>query len=106
MSNEKTGRKPLTDQSIIEALETLAAAFPWDRCDIWISREPEGHVTFTATCPLIKNCAENQYLATARILPKRSVTPSKPRHPPGVIRRSCASRRSARWKINSNNSKA
>ena len=51
MSNENTGRKPLTDQSIIEALETLAAAFPWDKCDIWISREPEGQVTFTGYVP-------------------------------------------------------
>ena len=36
---------------IIEQLERMAAAMPWDRCDIWISREPEGQYKFTAYVP-------------------------------------------------------
>lgn len=38
----------MKDQSILEALETLAAAMPWDTVDIWLRREPEGKMAFTA----------------------------------------------------------
>ena len=34
--------------AIIEQLERLGAAFPWDAVDIWVKREPEGRYDFTA----------------------------------------------------------
>jgi hypothetical protein len=36
-----------TDQTIYQALETLAAAFPWDRVSVWVDRQPEGIYSFT-----------------------------------------------------------
>jgi hypothetical protein len=35
-------------QNIIAELERLAEAFPWDVVNLWIGREPEGKVRFTA----------------------------------------------------------
>ena len=40
-------RRP-TESSILNALEALAASFPWDSVDIWIRREPKGEIVFTA----------------------------------------------------------
>lgn len=37
-----------TESSILNALEALAASFPWDTVDIWIRREPKGEIAFTA----------------------------------------------------------
>lgn len=39
----------LTDIAILAALETLAAAMPWDSVEIWIKRNPEGTYYYT-TC--------------------------------------------------------
>lgn len=38
----------ITTVDIIGELERLAAGCPWDRTAIWINREPEGTVNFTA----------------------------------------------------------
>jgi hypothetical protein len=38
----------ITSIDIIGELERLAAAFPWDSVDLWITREPEGRCKFTA----------------------------------------------------------
>lgn len=38
----------MKDNEIMEALETLAATFPWDDVDIWIHRYPQGDMTFSA----------------------------------------------------------
>lgn len=37
-----------TNRDIIEAVETLAASFPWDKVDLWIVRQPEGQMWFSA----------------------------------------------------------
>ena len=37
-----------TESSILNALEALAASFPWDTVDLWIRRQPEGEIGFTA----------------------------------------------------------
>lgn len=37
-----------TNRDIIEAIETLGASFPWDTVDLWIVRQPEGHIHFSA----------------------------------------------------------
>ena len=34
--------------AIIEQLERLGAAFPWDAVDMWIQREPAGKYSFTS----------------------------------------------------------
>lgn len=36
------------NQRIMQTLESLGAALPWDTVDLWIGREPEGRVSFTA----------------------------------------------------------
>lgn len=41
-------KRPLTDSDIVGALENLAARYPWDECDIWVDRKPEGQCRFTA----------------------------------------------------------
>lgn len=33
---------------ILGELERLAASFPWDSVDLWVKREPEGSLDFTA----------------------------------------------------------
>lgn len=33
---------------ILEALEVLAAAMPWDTVNIWIERRPEGKISYAA----------------------------------------------------------
>lgn len=38
----------LTDSPIVEQLELLAAAFPWEAVALWIKRSPEGRCEFTA----------------------------------------------------------
>lgn len=38
----------INDLNIIEQLERLAQACPWQRVDIWTTREPEGKYRFTA----------------------------------------------------------
>lgn len=35
------------NQRILETLESLGAALPWETVDLWIGREPEGHLSFT-----------------------------------------------------------
>lgn len=37
-----------TNMQILQALETLAEAFPWDTCQIEISRKPQGDLSFRA----------------------------------------------------------
>ena len=43
MKNRQT-----TDSKVFESLEILGAAFPWDTVDLWIKREPNGEIGFTA----------------------------------------------------------
>ena len=38
----------ITNMDIIEQVERLAAACPWDTAELWICRKPEGRYTFTA----------------------------------------------------------
>lgn len=37
-----------TNMQILEALETLAEAFPWDKVELQINREPDGKLSFAA----------------------------------------------------------
>lgn len=39
-------KQPVSEQGIIEGLETVAAAFPWESVEIWIRREPNGDCSF------------------------------------------------------------
>lgn len=36
----------MNNNNIMEQLERLAAAFPWDKVDIWVCREPQGAIEF------------------------------------------------------------
>ena len=38
----------MKDREILTALETLSAHCPWERVDLWITREPNGVLRFTA----------------------------------------------------------
>jgi hypothetical protein len=38
----------MKDRDILSAIEILSAHCPWERCDIWVSREPNGVLRFTA----------------------------------------------------------
>ena len=38
----------MKDIEIFEALEELSRHCPWESCDIWITREPNGKTTYTA----------------------------------------------------------
>src|SRR5438876_1161039 len=48
INNERQNMTKLEDNMIVEALETLAAAFPWDEAEIWVARQPSGCCRFTA----------------------------------------------------------
>lgn len=37
-----------TDCEILGALEAFGAAFPWDKVDLWLIREPEGTIRYSA----------------------------------------------------------
>lgn len=38
----------MKDREIFEALELLSQHCPWEKCDIWICRRPDGRCTYTA----------------------------------------------------------
>lgn len=42
------GSMKAIELQILESLERMAASCPWEGCDIWVRREPEGAVKFTA----------------------------------------------------------
>lgn len=37
-----------TETEVFAELERLAASCPWEKVDIWVVREPSGHISFTA----------------------------------------------------------
>jgi hypothetical protein len=38
----------MNDNKILEALEQFGALYPWDKVGLWVDREPEGKISFTA----------------------------------------------------------
>lgn len=38
----------MNDGKILATLERFGAMFPWDKVAIWLEREPDGKITFTA----------------------------------------------------------
>lgn len=49
-SNQQTSmnEQQINDQQIFSALERFGAQFPWQQVEVWVKRQPDGTIRFTA----------------------------------------------------------